>query len=108
MDTPVLAQSDYQIDAGRRLRLLINALGLSQVEAARLMGVSKHVLRNWLAGDHPVQAYPLYRLCRAKAVDFNYVFLGDWTRLPYALAKGMEDEMQAKLAASKVPAHQEA
>ncbi len=39
-------------------------LGLKQVEAAALMGISKHVLRNWLAGDNVPQPYPIYRLCR--------------------------------------------
>jgi len=62
------------------------------------MGVSKNVLRNWLAGDNPVQPYPLYRFCRAKGVDFNFVFLGDWTRLPYGLAKAAEQQALASLA----------
>lgn len=108
MNIPILPQSDYQQDAGRRLRKLVDGLGLTQVEAARLMGISKHVLRNWLAGDHPIQPYALYRLCRSKSIDFNYVFLGDWQHLPFALAKAMEDEMQASLVDSLVAAPPEA
>lgn len=108
MDIPLLPQSDYQVDAGRRLRNLIEKLGITQVEASRLMGISKHVLHNWIVGDNPIQPYGLYRLCKAKGVDFNYVFLGDWNHLPYSLAKEMEDDMQATLAASVAEARQEA
>lgn len=107
-DVPILAQSDYQISAGRRLREVIDLLGITQVEAGRLMGVSKHVLRNWIAGDNPIQPYAIYRLHRAKGIDFNYVFLGDWARLPHSLAKALEDELQAKLAASLGQVRQDA
>jgi hypothetical protein len=64
------------------------------------MGVSKHVLNHWLRGNHPIQPYPLYRLCRAKNVDFNYVFLGDWSRLPHDLGEAFEEEVRATLEAS--------
>ncbi len=108
METPILAQSDYQAAAGQRLKNLIGKLGMTQTEAARLMGISKHVLRNWIAGENPVQPYGLYRLCRAKGVDFNYVGLGDWSRLPYSLAKAMEEDMQATLASVSAQERQEA
>lgn len=96
--TPILGRTDFHADSGRRLRLLIERLGLKQVEAAELMGVTKHVLRNWLAGDHPISVYALYRLCKAKGVDFNYVFLGDWSHLPHSLAKQFDEELVARLA----------
>jgi transcriptional regulator with XRE-family HTH domain len=105
MDIPILSHSDFQSDAGRRLRQLIARLGMTQVEAARIMGISKNVLRNWLAGDHPIAPYPLYRLGKAKNIDFNYVFLGDWSRLPYDLAKDFEREIAAKLADVSEGAH---
>jgi transcriptional regulator with XRE-family HTH domain len=108
MDTPVLPQSEYQAEAGRRLRRLIELLEMSQVEAAHIMGISKHVLRNWLAGDNPIQPYPLYRLCRVKSVDFNYVALGDWSSLPARLAKVLEAEMLSTLEAGLAAGHQEA
>jgi transcriptional regulator with XRE-family HTH domain len=106
MITPVLPTSEFQIDAGRRLRWLIAKLGLKQTQAADIMGVSKHVLRNWLVGDNPVQPYPLYRLCRSRGVDFNFVYLGDWTHLPYELAKAAEQEALANLAVSPAAASQ--
>lgn len=101
MDIPVLPQSEHQREAGRRLRKLLELLQLRQVEAARIMGVSKHVLRNWLAGDNPVQPYALYRLCRVKQVDCNYVYLGDWSALPRPLGKQLEDELLLELEGGK-------
>lgn len=98
MDVFFLPQTEYQRDSGARLRQIIDALGIIQVAAAQIMGTSKHVLRNWLAGDNPIHPWNLYRLCRAKGVDFNFVALGDWSRLPLELAKAMEDAVQAKLA----------
>jgi transcriptional regulator with XRE-family HTH domain len=100
MDFPILAQSDFQIDSGRRLRKVIAMLGISQVEAARIMGISKHVLRNWLTGDDPIKPYAIYRLYRSRGVDLNYIFLGDWQRLPHALARELEDDLQARLEAA--------
>lgn len=96
----VLAQSDYQTAVGTRLRRLIDLLGISYVEAASLMGVSKNVLRNWMAGDNPPAPYAVYRLTRAKGVDFNYVFLGDWSALPARLARALDEEMKSTLGAS--------
>lgn len=101
MDIPVLPQTDHQREAGRRLRKLLELLQLRQTEAARIMGVSKHVLRNWLAGDNPVQPYALYRLARVKQVDCNYVYLGDWSSLPGQVRKQLEDELLQELEGGK-------
>lgn len=107
-DKPILPQRAFQVDAGQRLRRLLELLNMKQTEAAELMGVTKHVLRNWLAGDNPVQPYPLYRLCKLKGLDFNFVYLGDWSHLPHHLSKALEDEAIARLAAQQERAHQEA
>jgi transcriptional regulator with XRE-family HTH domain len=106
MDFAVLPQVAYNEAAGKRLRHLIDLLGISYVEAGRIMGVSKNVLRNWMAGDHPVSPYALYRLCAVKHVDFNYVFLDDWSRLPPALRDRLEAETLSQLEAAS--AHQDA
>lgn len=101
MDIPILPSSQFQRDCGERLERLIEVLDLSKVEAARLMGVSKHVLNHWISGNNPVQPYPLYRLCRTRGVDFNYVYLGDWTRLPAAVGMALEAEAISTLEAPR-------
>lgn len=107
MESPILKQSDFQVDCGRRLKALLGKLDLKQTEAARIMGVSKHVVRNWIAGDNPIGVYPLYRLCRAKNVNFDFIFLGIWTGLRGDLAAAFEAEALASLAAPRAGASQE-
>lgn len=98
MESAILPPSDHRIAVGARLRKLIDMLGMTYVDAAELMGISKHVLRNWMAGETYPQPYPLYRLCRLKGVDFNYVFLGDWAALPGRLSSQLEAELLARMA----------
>jgi transcriptional regulator with XRE-family HTH domain len=93
VQTAILSQSDHQRAAGDRLRRLIKLLGISYVEAAETMNVSKHVLNHWMSGNHPIQPYPLYRLCRSKGVNFDYVFLGDWSSLPHRMGREIEAEI---------------
>lgn len=108
MQVPALRQSDYQIESGRRLRWLIDKMNIRYTQAAEMMGVSKHVLRNWMAGDNAMQPYAIYRLCLLKRVDFNWIFLGDWSRLPAELADAAEAEVQAMLAGGMEPESLEA
>jgi transcriptional regulator with XRE-family HTH domain len=95
MEIALLTAAAHQKLAGERLRHVIDLLGIPYVEAASIMGVSKHVLRNWMAGDNYPQPYPLYRLAKAKGVNFDYVFLGDWQGLPHRIAKVLESEFEA-------------
>lgn len=105
---PVLPQSEHQILVGRRLRQLITELNLSFVQAAKIMGVSKHVLNHWMAGNSYPQPYAVYRLARLKHADFNYAFLGDWSALRSDVAQRIEAQALAKLEASQELAHQPA
>jgi transcriptional regulator with XRE-family HTH domain len=93
VQSAILSLSDHQRAAGQRLRRLIQLLELDFVEAAKIMGVTKHVLNHWMKGNHPIQPYPLYKLCRSRGVNFDYVFLGDWSGLPYRLARELEAEL---------------
>ena len=73
---------------GVRLRQLIDALNMSYVEAADIMGIDKSGLGNWMRGrpSYP-SVYSLYKFCRTKGVDFNWVFLGDPSGLPDRAAR---------------------
>lgn len=107
MIRPSLPVSDYQKICGGRLRRIITELDLSFVQAAEIMGISKHVLNHWMKGNNPIEPHALYRLAVLKGVDFNYVFLGDWSRLPYDLAREFEAELKATLEAVPAAAGQE-
>lgn len=101
MQIAVLPDKAYRRACGARLRKLIDLLGISYVEAARIMGISKNLLRNYMEGDNPIRPYALYRLSMVKQVDFNYVHLDDWTRLPRPIREALEAEMLSKLEAAE-------
>ena len=104
MKTVIMSSSDFQVATGARLRRLISLLDLYYTDAAEIMGVSRHVLNHWMVGNNPIQPHALYRLCRSRGVDFNYVFLGDWSGLPFPLAAALDAEVRAELDQKQVSA----
>lgn len=101
----ILAKSDHVRDAGIRLRQLIDALGISYVQAAREMGITKNHLGNWMRGASYPGAYELYRFCRYRGLNFDWVFLGDPAALPYPVARKLlqqEDEQASSSVADNL------
>ena len=82
MDQVILSQSDFRRAAGYRLRRAIQACGMSFVSAAKIMGISKTHLGNWMRGEGPIDTYKLYILCRATPITADYVLMDDPSGLP--------------------------
>lgn len=84
----ILSESDHRRAVGLRLRQLIKAIGIPYVRAAEEMGVTKNHLGNWMRGTHgyPDQ-YDLYKFCRIRGVNFDWVFLGDPSGLPEKVSR---------------------
>lgn len=97
MQTHIFPMSDHKKVVGARLRKIIDIIGLQYTEAADIMGVSKQVLRNWMSGESYPAPYSLYKLCKSKGVNFDYIFLGNWDHLPHHLAKVLEQELEDQL-----------
>jgi transcriptional regulator with XRE-family HTH domain len=95
MDQLIMTQSDHMAAVGSRLRRLIAALGLKQVEAAADMGVTKNHLGNWLRGDAYPRHYELYRFCRIRGVTADYVLLGDPSGLKASVLAALMRQEQA-------------
>lgn len=82
MEQLILALSDHKKAVGHRLRQLIDALNMKYVDAAEEMGTSRNHLGNWMRGrDYPLW-YPLYKFCRVRGVNTDWVMLGDPSSLP--------------------------
>lgn len=77
----------HQEEVGARLRLVIDALGLSYAEAARIMGITPQRLNGWMGGDHPASLFHLARFCRLHPVTLDYLILGDARRIDRDLAE---------------------
>jgi hypothetical protein len=77
----VLREIDYHVQAGFRLRVLIQALidcgkVASFAQAAEHLETTPSHLGNWMRG-RPIRTFHLYRFCRRHGVTFDWVFLGD-------------------------------
>lgn len=103
METPILSVSDHKKIVGHRLRRALDALGVSQVAAAELMGGTKQSVNDWLAGRHYPAAYAVYRLHKLKGITYDWLFLGDWSQLPAWLADKLRPSFADMSAAQPEP-----
>lgn len=57
----------------RRFDIMLRQLGLSRLDAAKMLQVSERTLHNWLAGTHqvPYAAYKLIRVLRLQDIPFQ-------------------------------------
>lgn len=83
MEQTILSQRDHMVEVGHRLRRLIDALGIPYKQAADEMGITKNHLGNWMRGDAYPRPYELYRFCRIRGVNMDWIFLGDPSGLPH-------------------------
>jgi transcriptional regulator with XRE-family HTH domain len=87
MEQLILARSDHMAVVGDRLRRIIKALRIKQVQAAEEMGITKNHLGNWLRGDAYPLHYELYKFCRIHGISTDYILMGD----PSGLRKAVWD-----------------
>jgi transcriptional regulator with XRE-family HTH domain len=93
----MLTASDHQKAVGARLRRLATALGLRPVDLAREMGCSKQTINSYFNGVVYPNDYGIYRLCRLHHINYDYLYLGDWSQLPVAVATKLEPEFLRSL-----------
>jgi transcriptional regulator with XRE-family HTH domain len=100
MSDTILSQSEHQKVVGSRLRRVVAMLGMSLVDAADVMGVSKQTFNDYVKGKTYPNSYAVYRLHRAKGVTYDFLFLGDWSALPAKLAAAMDAELRVEMDAA--------
>jgi len=100
---PMLSNHDHMKAVGSRLRRLAAALDLQLVDMAKEMGCTKQTLNGWLKGEGYPNDYMVYRLCRIHRVNFDYLFLGDWSQLPAKVAARLEPGFAALEAGPEAP-----
>lgn len=94
-----LQPGDVSTEAvGHRLRLLRAALGLTQAKMSALMNASIKNYQHMERGD----TYP--RPCHVQSgfhnmrIDFNFVYAGDYTRLPLEIIAQMQTALAVRAA----------
>jgi transcriptional regulator with XRE-family HTH domain len=95
MQQLILAESDYRAAVGQRLRQLIRALGIKYTEAAEDMGIERNHLGNWMDGRAYPRAYELYKFCRIRGVNTDWIYLGDPSGLPARVVRELLQQAQA-------------
>lgn len=69
-----------------RLRASREALGLTAAELCRMAGVAPNTYSQWENAKGRPQLDEAIRLCRALGYTLDWIYLGDKSGLPYALA----------------------
>lgn len=80
----------HKRDVGSRLRIAIQALGLSQAEVARQLDMSPSKLGNWLRGDDYPNEWKLYLFCTRHNVSADWIYRG---QVAAAMAKPLADSL---------------
>jgi DNA-binding XRE family transcriptional regulator len=83
-------QPDSRNDIGERLRVTREALGLSQAELCRRLGISPAAWNNAETGDNRIGIDNAMLLCKAIGVTLDWIYMGHRGGLPQKLAVEIE------------------
>lgn len=83
-------RSDSERIYGKRLEAVRLALGFDKIRSfAEALDIHEDTYRAWERGDNMVPPSAITVLFDLYGVDHNWIYLGDPSRLPYALASAM-------------------
>lgn len=74
-------------EVGDRLEALRVAFGHDQVDMATIAGASQAAYSNYVRGERPLDIEAAMALCRRFQVTLDWIYRGDPSGLPYALAE---------------------
>ena len=76
-DNPAMSKTAHMVEVGRRLRMAIEAVGLTQAAVARAFdGVTPPKLGNWLRGDHYPDEYFIKQFCDRYGITADWIYRG--------------------------------
>lgn len=86
-----LCAGDVSTDAvGRRLKLVREALGLTQARMSALMNASIKNYQHMERGSTYPRPAHIKSMYEGSRIDFNFIYYGDHTRLPLEVYDAME------------------
>ena len=72
-----MSKTAHMVEVGRRLRMAIEAVGLTQAAVARAFdGVTPPKLGNWLRGDHYPDEYFIKQFCDRYGITADWIYRG--------------------------------
>lgn len=72
-------------EIGKRIRAIMDALGLSQAQFSRLTGVSQQALNNYLQGRQRPAIDAAVKICDRTGATLDWIYFGDPSGLPQKL-----------------------
>ena len=91
MARPVTRPPDYMREVGHRLRLSRLALGMTAAALCRDIDVNRQTYSQWENGIRLLDVLAAIRLKKRHGVTLDWLYDGDWARLPARLATLMRD-----------------
>ncbi|WP_276200253.1 helix-turn-helix transcriptional regulator [Chelatococcus sp. XZ-Ab1] len=86
------------VDVGERVRLLIDAMGMSATDFARLCGLTPQHINNYTSGRAMLSVTAAAAIAAATGVTFDYLYRGDRSSLPLRLVTLLSDEERRRSA----------
>ena len=97
----------HKIEVGNRLRLAIEALGLSQAQVARTLGMTPSKLHNYIRGDNYLPHLAIVALGDRYNITADWILRGQVAGMASPLADVLWQAASASSAAPKEGAIQE-
>lgn len=75
-ENPAMGNTRHKIEVGRRLRIAIEALEISQADVARELSVTPSKLGNWLRGENYPDEWFISRFCDRYGITTDWIYRG--------------------------------
>lgn len=95
---PEMTEQEYREEVASRLAIAIEALGITQVQAARDMDIIPQRLANWVKGLYLPDPYRLFLFYQARRVTPDWIWLGDQGGLSARVADNLASVLAGKQA----------
>ncbi len=105
-DDACMFRDDLPIESreniGIRLRLTREALGFSQADFARQLGISRSRLEGYEVGRNllkPEAAVPVFKIAPSAKLDFNWLYHGDLSSVSHDFAMKVKERLGGQIVA---------
>lgn len=105
-DHGAMSNAAHKVAVGRRLRIAIEALGLTQVKVGKELKVSPPKLGNWLRGDNYPDEWFVARFCDRYGITADWIYRGTVSGVSADVADEIWKAEQEAVAASPEPGPQ--
>lgn len=100
----MISGSDFHAAVGARLKKVRLALGRSQNDFAKKLGMGGSAISNYEKGDRAVDPYDAFKLKMSYGVPLEWLYGGDESSLPPHLQEKLDQPIRARGQSEAAPA----